>query len=325
MKEKLLKKLFNNSCSEEDLITFFQLIQDDPTPPSPKVMKKLFEDIQAHPAPQEETKDKIFSNILTRIEDAPVLVHPGASQLKKLKPAYYWLVASLALLLTLGFWIYGDMRGELVVRTEYGEQHAVEFSDGSKVRLNANSQLVYDKSWDPDESRAVRLEGEAFFEVKKKSAANQKFQVITKDLIVEVLGTSFNVNSHHGKTSVYLEEGNIRLHLNHLDTMILMDAGDLIVYSENSGLLERKNGVSKEYHTSWKDGVLRFTNAPLRLVLEKIEETYGVHFTVTDESYYEREINYPLPTNDLETAISILKKTVEGLEVKRDSDPLYME
>ena len=40
-----------------------------------------------------------------------------------------------------------------------------------------------------------------------------KFEVITPDLTVEVLGTSFNVSSREEQTEVFLEEGKIRLDL----------------------------------------------------------------------------------------------------------------
>ena len=64
---------------------------------------------------------------------------------------------------------------------------------------------------------------------RKKPDTGSKFQVITADLIVEVLGTSFNVHSRGSQTNVYLEEGRIRVDLGHEEKYL--DPGELIEYS----------------------------------------------------------------------------------------------
>lgn len=326
MKEGLIQKLFTNSCSQEELQTLLQLINDDPTPPSSMLMKKLYESINHRSAPHARVKNRIYSQVLDRLEESgpPVGIEKNRVYTSR-KTIRYSIAASLIVLIGLAVWMFSGIESEQVVRTNYGQQYALRLSDGSKVRLNANSRLVYHKTWSSGEDRAVWLDGEAFFEVEKKPAINQKFQVITKDLTIEVLGTTFNVNSHRDKTSVYLQEGSIRLYLNVLDTVLLLNAGELLVYSEESKIIERKEGISSEYHTSWKDGVLIFRNAPLREVLEKIEETYGVQFKVANAAHYEREINYPLPIDELETALSILKKTVDGLKIRQEEDTIYLE
>ena len=83
----------------------------------------------------------------------------------------------------------------------------IKLPDGSLVQLNANSTLSFDTQWDASADRCVWLNGEAFFEVEKKPETKQKFKVITADLTVEVLGTEFNINSHHQQTRVFLQEG----------------------------------------------------------------------------------------------------------------------
>lgn len=327
MKEKLIQKLFTNTCSQEELLTLLQLIEKDPTPPSSILMKKLYESMDRQSEPETVIRNSVYAKVLNKMSAIDEMTSIQHKRVPTFRKSYlYPIAASLVMLIGLAFWLFGGLENRQVVnKTNYGQQHALELSDGSKVRLNANSQLVYNKSWSSDEDREVWLDGEAFFEVEKKPAIDQKFQVITKDLTIEVLGTTFNVNSHRGKTSVYLEEGSIRLYLNHLDTVLLMEAGDLIAYTVGSDVFERKNGVLSEYHTSWRESVLIFKNAPLREVLEKIEETYGVQFKVTNASHYEREINYSLPTNELQTAITILKRTVDGLEIRQEGNIIYLE
>lgn len=185
--------------------------------------------------------------------------------------------------------------------------------------------MIYASDWSQEIDREVWMDGEAFFEVAKKPKSGQRFRVKTKAVTIEVLGTSFNVNSHGDKTSIYLEEGEIKLHLLNLDTTILMKPGDLIIYKENERKIINKHQVETAYHTSWKNGVLMFNSSPLLEVLQKIEETYGVHFEVKDTVDNQRQINFPLPINRLETAISILNKTMVDLEIKKVGDKYIIE
>lgn len=62
--------------------------------------------------------------------------------------------------------------------------------DGSVVWLNADSRLAYSNRFVDSEKREVRLEGEAFFDVRRDTL--RPFEVTMGDLEVRVLGTRFN-------------------------------------------------------------------------------------------------------------------------------------
>ena len=87
----------------------------------------------------------------------------------------------------------GNVR-TLAVRTNPGVVSAFDLPDGSKVWLNANSELRYPSDFNAD-TRTVELTGQGYFEVTKN--AHKPFIVkADKDYSVEVLGTSFNVNAY---------------------------------------------------------------------------------------------------------------------------------
>ena len=64
--------------------------------------------------------------------------------------------------------------------------------DGSVVWLNADSRLAYSNRFVDSEKREVRLEGEAFFDVRRDTL--RPFEVTMGDLEVRVLGTRFNAS-----------------------------------------------------------------------------------------------------------------------------------
>lgn len=323
-KDILIEKLFFGTCAEEELKALFQIIKEDPEPYSQEIFEKLWENVPKDPDFDSGIRDKLLKKTLTKIEVAESSGDFSRTW-KKDRRIWVSMAASLLIIISLFIWNPFQRGGEMVVTTAYGEQQSLQLSDGSKVKLNANTKMVYSDDWTQKIDREVWLDGEAFFEVTKKPQSGQRFRVKTNDVTIEVLGTSFNVNSHGDKTSIYLEEGEIRLHLLELDSTILMQPGDLIIYQESEGKIINKHQVETAYHTSWKNGVLIFNSSPLIEVLQKIEETYGVHFEVKDSVDNQREINFPLPINRLETAISILNKTVVDLEIVKVGDKYIIE
>ncbi|MEJ7830748.1 MAG: FecR family protein, partial [Segetibacter sp.] len=101
----------------------------------------------------------------------------------------------------------------VLVKTDYGNLKSVVLPDSSLVVLNANSTIKFSNKWGKSKSREVWLQGEAFFNVRhinKDSSYIEKYEqfiVHTDELIVEVLGTSFDIRQRRGKTEVVLETG----------------------------------------------------------------------------------------------------------------------
>ncbi len=95
------------------------------------------------------------------------------------------------------------------VTTPSGERVVMALPDGSKVYLTANSYLRYPVEFGKDK-REVNLVGRAYFEVKKSSVP---FIVNTSDMNIEVLGTSFDVESRYNSqnSSVILVEGSVKV------------------------------------------------------------------------------------------------------------------
>lgn len=84
--------------------------------------------------------------------------------------------------------------------TPVGGEYFLVLSDGTKVFLNADSELEYPVEF-TGEKRVVDLKGEAYFEVKKDSL--HPFIVRINGAEVTVLGTSFNVNTYGDDGHVY--------------------------------------------------------------------------------------------------------------------------
>ena len=222
--------------------------------------------------------------------------------------------ASVLLLCSLGFYFLNS-NSKITHKTNYGEILNIKLQDGSDVTLNSNSSLSYYKN----ESRRVWLSGEAFFQVDKKVVTQAKFWVITKDLSVEVYGTSFNVSTKQEKTAVFLEEGNIWLKLkNGADKKMI--PGNYISYSaEENKILEDKNIFNPIIKTSWKDGSLLFENLSLEKAMEKIEESYGYSIVFKDDNSKDILITGAVPITNIDICIKAIEKSAGVLIVKKEN------
>src|SRR5690606_5850777 len=83
----------------------------------------------------------------------------------------------------------------LKLATPRGGIYQLELSDGTKVWLNAASEITYSSKLN-QQKREIFLSGEAFFEVqplKDKDGQKVPFIIHTSSQKIEVLGTSFNV------------------------------------------------------------------------------------------------------------------------------------
>lgn len=239
-------------------------------------------------------------------ESKRLRVNPGIRRLR--------IAAGLALLILAGFLLeYFVLNPVIEYRTPYGQQLLVVLPDSSEVQLNANTTLTFRKR----NPRKVRLDGEAFFDVRKKPASGANFMVLTNDLTVEVLGTAFNVIEKENKTEVVLEEGSIKLNLNRkFEPDLYMEPGDLVTFSAQEMQIVEKRQVQTNKVTSWKDGVLEFEDVALTEIMERIETIYGWKAVYYNESLKSRKISLGLPSEDLESALLILSKTM-GMKIEQ--------
>lgn len=170
----------------------------------------------------------------------------------------------------------------LTVQTNPGMTTQLTLPDGSHVSLNSESSISFPEVF-IDQTRNVKLSGEAYFEVTKNP--EQRFIVSTPhQATVEVLGTSFNVEAfaHDSTIATTLVEGAVRFKYEGKEVAI--HPGEKIVYNRLKKQYEtfKTNGVSE---SSWKDGKLIFSNTPFNEALHMLEKRYYVQFKVSNPKY----------------------------------------
>ena len=163
------------------------------------------------------------------------------------------------------------------IETPAGGKYQINLPDGSKVWLNASSSLRFPAIF-VGNTREVELTGEAFFDVAKNK--NKPFKVITKDQVVEVLGTQFNINSYSDEDAIKttLIEGSVKVI--YKDQIVLLSPGQQ--FRPNNLSLKIVHADTDEV-IAWKNGYFLFKNEDIQSVMRKLSRWYDVEVNYSGE------------------------------------------
>jgi ferric-dicitrate binding protein FerR (iron transport regulator) len=185
------------------------------------------------------------------------------------------VAASIALVLAIGIpaLYFGVIQndGEQTLRTHLALEgvSTIDLPDGSRIYLNKGAEISYSTAF--QNQRAIELKGEAFFEV--MSDPRNPFTVHSGEMLITVLGTSFNVKQQDNSSEIYVKTGKVRVSLDNSDQFIQLEPEEVGICEDrelNSHTQEDPNYIS------WKTKDFKFVNSALTEVLEELEESYHV-------------------------------------------------
>ena len=156
-----------------------------------------------------------------------------------------------------------------------GQTAEIVLPDSSRVLINSGSTLSYSSDFNPH-NRNVELNGEAFFNVKKDSL--HPFIVKTSSVNIKVLGTSFNVEAYNDKfqeVNTTLISGKVEIETLTNLKLAELTPGMMGSYSKTNQSISLSK-VDINLYTSWKNGLLTFSDVPLQTITEKMERWYNV-------------------------------------------------
>jgi transmembrane sensor len=158
------------------------------------------------------------------------------------------------------------------IETPKGGKFQIKLPDGSKVWLNAASSLRFPTVFNGSK-RQVELNGEAYFEVSPDKS--KIFEVNTRNQVVQVLGTHFNINAYSDEPTVNttLLEGSVRVSDLRTNISQLLKPGEQSQLSEQIDVINLKDTNEA---VAWKAGYFQFDEADIKTVMRQIERWYDV-------------------------------------------------
>lgn len=188
--------------------------------------------------------------------------------------------------------------GEVAINTlstPAGGQYQVTLADGTRVWLNALSKLQFPSAFRGTD-RTVEISGEGYFEVAPDKS--RPFFVKMNGMLVQVLGTSFNVNAYTDEPEIRttLLTGAVRLVKG--DAAVALKPGEMgvaiagnVVSPAASG--NARGGVGSGHPANdltvrtadldqvmaWKNGTFSWDHADVHTVMRQLSRWYGVDVT----------------------------------------------
>jgi len=171
--------------------------------------------------------------------------------------------------------------------TPRGGQIQLVLPDGTAVWLNSASVLKYPAVFQGAE-RVVELTGEAYFEV--AANAHQPFKVKLNGVMVDVLGTNFNIHAYSDEPVITttLVEGRVRVtdQLAGKEKERILNPGEQAAASADALLTQR---ADLEQVLSWKNGLFIFEDRKLPDILREMSRWYDIDIEfrapITGERY----------------------------------------
>jgi len=157
------------------------------------------------------------------------------------------------------------------LETPRASEYRMILSDGTRVFLNAGSKLYFPAEFSTN-SREVRLEGEAFFEVAHD--AKKPFHVTIENQRIEVLGTSFNINSYE-KNSIKTTLITGRVKINTPNAELLLEPGQQALSIGNK---LTKHNIDVNDEIAWTQARIAFSKKTIKQIAMQIERWYDVKF-----------------------------------------------
>lgn len=166
------------------------------------------------------------------------------------------------------------------VSTPLGVKSDVVLPDGSRVRLNGGTRIVYPALF--GDERRVEVDGEAYFEVEHD--ARRPFVVVTGQVASTVLGTTFNVHAYSEDENfqITLATGSLLVDGGPESRSVRLRPGEQGFFEKTSGLLSLRR-VNVEHVLSWQEDRLYFRAEPLASIARSLERQFNVSIAIPDE------------------------------------------
>ncbi len=283
-----------------------------------------------------------INRIITRAESEDA--HPFEPRRNRFRRAS-WLIAASLLLVAVATWAFLREKAPTQIAGTESEQESIVAQNGSRIRsllpdgttvwLNVGSKLFYDDF--SGNTREVRLEGEAFFDVVKQPG--RPFIVHTSGIDIKVLGTSFNVKSYPEDKSVEttLYKGQVKVFRQNEteESAVELKPNEKLILSKEAAfnpsnlsqpnmpqthknlsagititLIDSTKKESERFETAWIYSRLEFRGENFEQLARKLERWYNVKVEFSDEKAKQLNFNGSFEKETVEQAFLALKAAV---------------
>lgn len=205
------------------------------------------------------------------------------------------------------------------ISTPRGGQYQLILVDGTKVWLNAASSITFPTQFNGSE-RKVEILGEAYFEVAKN--ANKPFKVKSKNQIIEVLGTHFNVNTYDDEVAdkTTLLEGSVSIS-KVTNGKVQTTGSKILKPGQQASVSVNQSQIAvaladEDEAVAWKNGYFKFNKADIQSIMRQVSRWYNVDVEYKGEMNQDLFVGKINRSEHVEEVLSILERSKINVAIK---------
>ena len=259
--------------------------------------------------------DAEWQALSTRMEpqkaSAPTLqVISGKGRLQNFFLTWKAAAALAVLLVAAAALWYMNAGPDMVVITADAGNSELTLPDGSVITLYKGAVIEYAEGFS-ESTRNVTLEGEAYFEVKHDE--KRPFVVSGRNARIEVLGTSFNVNTNagNGRIGVVLTTGKVSLYFRGKKAeQVILNPGETAEISTSEKSIITIANPDPNY-MAWKTKEISFENTSLRKVMETLGKVYGTEIRLASQALSDCSLTASFDKQPLTSVLNVISATLD--------------
>lgn len=219
-----------------------------------------------------------------------------------------WLRIAASFIIVSAIAFYFISGNDKVLLKAGSVQSTYELPDGTKLVLNANSELSYSKSNFQKVRELELIKGECFIDVVHNP--EKPFSIHYKDLEVTDIGTSFNVKLAQSQIDVVVSTGQVKLHIAGNASETILNAGDAAYYHISKKYIKKVKLQDSNYK-AYTDHVINFNATALPEVVRTLESVYHRKIIIQSPNLNSRKFTGEFKKQKIKDVLKVIAETLQ--------------
>jgi len=310
MTDELLVKYLLNETSAEENVLVSEWIASDPS------HQKHFNDLEliwktSKNLASQSTVDENDAWERFKLRTVQVKSKPDKVKIKPIRTSNLWIkiAASLVIVASAVFFLFKSSEKNISTMASV----SVEIlPDGSEITLNKNSSLTYTSSLLSSKRKVSLTKGEVFFKVKPDKS--KPFLIDAQGVLVEVVGTEFNVKHTPSKTEIIVESGIVKV--SEGSETVELHAGEKVNVHRKQTLVIERN--TDDLYNYYRTKTFVANNTPLWRVVEVLNEAYSSNIIIENPALKNLTLNTTFRNESLSQILKVISETFNISVTQKD-------
>ena len=315
--EDLIVRYFSGELNQEEIQILSGMVASAPE------NKKLFEDyaktwqlIEQETVEKSIDVDKEWAKFITPLQERTLADiesdFTNKTPVRNMNYVRYARIAAVFILLALSsIWLYTYFnKPEDKVIMASNRSVEANLPEGSQVTLN-NGSTLNDPSKLSKDKRNISLKGEAYFDVAHEAA--HPFVITSDNVCIEVLGTSFYVNTNgpDGKVEVVLTKGKVAVYYaDKPDQRVVLAPGERVEFPRANADFTKTVNTDENY-MAWKTKKIVFSDQPLSRIINQLNKVYHSDISVSQPKLGDCRMTATFDNQELDAVLNVIAATLD--------------